>query len=262
MKISLKKFTIAALVLIAPAFIATNAQAVPVDVELALVIDTSGSVDAAEFILQRDGYAAAFNSASVQDAIDDSTNGVAVAVYFFDSVASATSISWTHLQSAADAGTFATALMGLADPTNGATNIASGMDMGVAGILGNAFEGDRLVMDVSGDGIQNVAFGGSGGCGGTCTDLVDLERDQAAAAEITVNGLAIIDDFANLATYYSDHVATNDGFVLTATFDTFSTAVQRKIFSEITDTDIPAPATLLLMGLGLVGMGMRRRKTA
>lgn len=41
------------MVLIAPA----SVLAIPVDLELALPVDVSGSVDSTEFALQRDGYA-------------------------------------------------------------------------------------------------------------------------------------------------------------------------------------------------------------
>ncbi len=38
------------------------AQAVAVNVELALLVDVSGSIDNAEFTLQRNGYVSAFNN--------------------------------------------------------------------------------------------------------------------------------------------------------------------------------------------------------
>ena len=44
---------------------AAPSQAVPVDTELALLVDVSGSVSGAEFNLQRQGYIDAFNNPAV-----------------------------------------------------------------------------------------------------------------------------------------------------------------------------------------------------
>ena len=50
-------------------------QGTPVDLELVLAIDTSGSVDPWEFNLQLRGIAAAFRDPEVQAAIEGSTPG-------------------------------------------------------------------------------------------------------------------------------------------------------------------------------------------
>jgi hypothetical protein len=72
--------TLAAAAVAAPlALAATPSHAVNVGLELALLIDVSGSVDPTEFALQRDGYVNAFNSLAVQSAIANSVGG-AIAV--------------------------------------------------------------------------------------------------------------------------------------------------------------------------------------
>ena len=55
-----------------------QASAIPVALELALLVDTSGSVTAAEYALQRDGYMNAFLNATVQANIATLTGGIAV----------------------------------------------------------------------------------------------------------------------------------------------------------------------------------------
>src|SRR5258705_9172114 len=64
--------------------IPSSAKAVPVGLELALLADVSSSVSAAEFNLLKNGYASAFNSPSLQAAIQ-AIGGVAV-----------TLVQWAH----------------------------------------------------------------------------------------------------------------------------------------------------------------------
>lgn len=54
-----------------------------VDVELFLLTDTSGSVDSTDFGLMMEGYALAFESVAVQNAISGTGAGIAVALGFF-----------------------------------------------------------------------------------------------------------------------------------------------------------------------------------
>ena len=236
------------------------AHAVPVDLELSLVVDTSGSVNATEYTLQYQGYVDAFNSAAVQSAIAGTTNGIAVSVMQFNTSAS-TQIGWTHLTNATDAGNFANAIAALFTTNvtsgGGATDIAEGIDLGVTEILGNAFEGDRLVIDVSGDGQQNQTHDGLSGPG-----AVQAQRNIAENAGITINGLPILNDVPTLDTYYTNNVITTDGFVLAADgFEDFQAAVETKILAEITDTNpVPEPGMLIIFGLGLAGLGYARRK--
>lgn len=52
----------------------STAEAVPLDLELSLLVDVSGSVSGSEFSLQRGGYSAAFRSGRLQDLITDRTD--------------------------------------------------------------------------------------------------------------------------------------------------------------------------------------------
>ena len=63
---------------------APAAQAIPVDLELILATDTSGSVDGTDFTLRRSGVEAAFRSAAVISAIENGAIGsIAVALWDF-----------------------------------------------------------------------------------------------------------------------------------------------------------------------------------
>ena len=93
----------------------------------------------------------------------------------------------------------------------------------VRSIERNRFAGDRRVIDVSGDGQNNM---------GVAPDSV---RDAAVAAGITVNGLAILDEEPWLNQYYLANVIGGPGAFLevASDFDSFAEAMRRKLRREI-----------------------------
>lgn len=233
-------------------FIAASASAVPVTLELALLVDVSGSVDATEYGLQRDGYKAAFQSAAVQNLIANAPGGIAVTyIEWSGTSGQSTRIGWTHLTDAATSNAFGTAVGNLTRTFDGNTAPGSAINFAVPLFNNNGFEGGQLVIDVSGDGTQNE---------GASTSAA---RDAALAAGITrINGLAIGDQ--TLVNWYTANIqgGTNAFTIQASTFGAFNTAVQNKIVYEISGGN-PAPdagSTLALFVVGLLGLvGMRRR---
>jgi hypothetical protein len=219
---------------------------VPVDLALVLVTDVSRSVDDTEFDLLKKGYAAAFKSDAVIAGIRGGAIG-AIAVNYVE-FASAfevrTVVDWTLIHDAASANEFAEKIRTAPRSFWGRTAISAGIDLAMKNLATSGFEAQRRVIDVCGDGTNNNGRDAS------------AARDDAVAAGVTINGLAIINDhpvswtFAHvqppggLANYYRENVTGGTGsFVLEIhDFATFGEAMTRKLVNEI--ASLPPPVRL------------------
>ena len=154
----LKGVGVAATMVAASLGMSTPANAIPVALELQLLVDVSGSVDANEFNLQKGGYVAAFQDPVIQAAIAAlaGSGGIAVQYISWSGADQQTvQVGWTHITDAASANAFAAAINATVRPFSGNTAPGSAINFGTPLFLNNGFEGTRLVMDVSGDGAQN-----------------------------------------------------------------------------------------------------------
>lgn len=240
---SIRTSLIAATALLSSATVANAAG-----VELALLIDVSGSVDDTEYTLQKTGYISAFNDAAIHAAIAATPGGVAVTyIEWSGGSEQAQLVGWTLLTDAASSSAFATAIAGTSRAFSGSTAPGSAINFAAPLFASNGIDGDRLVIDVSGDGEENDG-----------ADTSDA-RDAALAGGIdTINGIAI-GNGTLLAWYNANIVGGTNAFgVGVDSFDDFETAIAEKLEREIIGT--PAPAALALFGLGLVGVGFARRR--
>ena len=217
-----------------------------VDLELALGIDVSRSVDFIEGKLQREGYIQAFRDPEVIRAIRHGILGRIAVAYFEWAGPQHTEIvvDWTVIDGAASANAFADKLAKSGPSVARRTSISGAIDFALPWIANNGIEGTRRVIDISGDGPNNWG------------DLVNKARDRAVAAGVTINGLPILDDggsrFArynipNLDLYYRDCVIGGPGAFLevAADFKDFARAVRRKLILEIAGRTPPPPAGLV-----------------
>ena len=228
-----------------------QAAAAPIKValELALLVDVSGSVDDTEFALQRNGYVQAFQSAAIQNAII-ARGGIAVTYIVWSGAAQQNQqVGWTVITNAAESNAFAAAIAATPQVFQGLTAPGSAINFATP-LFNNGIDSNRQVIDVSGDGQENDGAN-------TAT-----ARNNALAAGIdAINGLAI-GDAALLAWYQNNIVGGPTGFALQANdFADFASTVQTKIGREITGT-VPEPGTLALLGLAGVGFAAFRRRQA
>jgi len=198
-----------------------------VDLELILMADGSGSVDDEEFILQRHGYAKALRDPAIIQAIKGGILGrIALSYVEWSGPALKVPIvNWTVIRTTADLEAFANILeTHPRELYGGGTAVGDAIVYGAESILGNAYDGTRRVVDLSGDGPDRNGMAAIDG------------RDYAVAKRITVNGLPIL-AFENdgLADFFRDNVIGGPGafYIAARGFKDFFRAVRRKLILEI-----------------------------
>jgi hypothetical protein len=201
----------------------------PVDLELAFVVDASGSIDEDETRLQRQGYADALANPRVLKAIGSGfLRSIAVAyVEFAGPDCGRITVDWIRISDAASAAAFGERVLA-AEPMfcPGGNAIADAVLLTAASINTNAFEGTRRVIDVSGDGLNTIG-----------PDMATT-RDTVVADGITINGLVIHrPSYPDLDGYYRAVITGGPGsFVIKAeSRASFGDAILRKMIREIVD---------------------------
>src|SRR5579863_4638823 len=230
--------------LAAPEARRAGAAGAPVAVDAAIVLaaDVSRSIDDGEFALERRGYADAIQSQQLIDAISTGPHG-AIALSYVEWAGEGEEkvvVDWAVIRNDADARAFAAALSGAPRSFVGRTAIGSAIEYAFALFAESAFDTDRRVIDVSGDGTNNQGR------------MVTEARDAAVGAGAVINGLAIFNKKAaamggylalhtnppgGIAQYYRDNVTGGSGaFVLQIDdFKSFGEAMMRKLVNEVAD---------------------------
>ncbi len=195
----------------------------PVELELVLAIDTSSSVSVAEFELQKRGLSEAFRHPDVLAAIQGiGERGIAITlVQWSGNRMQRTSVDWMVLHDAASAGRFASAVAASHRLLTGSTGLGGAIRFALKQLEENRFDGQRKVIDVSGDGYSGIN--------------PSRERDRAVVRGITINGLAILNEKPDLGEYYARHVIGGaNAFVLTVDgFEDFGKAIREKLIKEV-----------------------------
>lgn len=213
-----------------------------VDLELVLAADGSGSIDDEELALQRDGYARAIAHPRVLDAITSGFLGKIAIVYVEWGAPDSqhTIVDWTLIEDAASAQAFGNELRAAPRAAWGFNSISNAIIYSQNLIETNDYKGLRRIIDVSAD---------AGNIGGV---PLDFARDQAVAARITINGLAISRPGSSrpfrgmpLEDHFAQEVVGGPGAFVVTVDETlsFADAVLKKLILEIAG-DVPQPTQL------------------
>jgi hypothetical protein len=215
-----------------PALIAApaRAQSGTVDLLLVLAVDASGSIDADEFALQRDGIAEAIAHPAVLGAIRSRPQGViGVAMVEWGSPGgAATVVDWLRVADAASAAAAATALRDAPRSRQSYNAIGDAILHATALIAAAPWRAEARTIDVSGDGPD-------------IRSLIPAPeaRDFAVAQGIVVNGLAIEASSAwsggRLAAAYERDVMGGPGAFVMRAEDRrdFARALRAKLVREV-----------------------------
>ena len=189
-------------------------------------VDSSARTAQVEFALHVEGLSIAFRDQEVQQANERLKRvGAAVAVMQWGGPGeSRIVLPFTHLEGARDAKAFGFRI-GLIRRWSRAssTSIASAIGDGAALIGDNGFDGQRKVIDISGDGPDNSGLD------------IEAARQRAGDAGIVVNGLPIMADQQGLDVYYRDRVIVgSDAFIEPARdFEDYVRAIREKLLREL-----------------------------
>ncbi|AFY58850.1 Protein of unknown function (DUF1194) [Rivularia sp. PCC 7116] len=235
---------------------ANAASLTSVDIELSLLVDVSGSINDNEFNLQKQGYVGVFSNASLfNNFISKGEKGkIAVNyIYWSSSTLQQEVVGWTLIDSVEASQNFANAINGANRPFGGSTSPGSAIDFATPLFSTNKFDGERQVIDVSGDGR------------GSALNTANA-RDNALNSSIdAINGI-VIGGSSSVKAFYENNVIGgvngdgNPGFVVEAsTFADFGSAIDKKIKAEIIltppTTSIPEPASIMgLLAFGAFGV--------
>ncbi len=228
---------------IATGLSAVRAFSVDAGVDVALVIagDVSGSMEAGEQRLQREGFAAAFRHPDVQSVIESGMTGrIAVTYVEWAGPGEHWVIApWTIISNGTEAAAFATTVAAAPLVNGGKTSLSGGLVFAAAQFRTLGTPAMRMTIDISGDGYNSAG-----------APLVPA-REFVLNTGITINGLTFPADTDQYPPNYSQYISVGSAFDLEGYYQNcviggaggfamhvekptqFITAIRRKVALEI-----------------------------
>jgi uncharacterized protein YbaA (DUF1428 family) len=211
------------------------------DVELVFLADASNSIDNAEILFQRQGYADAITDPQILSVIRSGAYGKIALTYveWGSTESQEVVVPWTVIDDKASAEAFAKRLMAEPRRAFGRNAIGNAIAFAQALIETNEVEGFRKVIDLSADSANN--WGGI---------PIQIARQNAIDAGIVINGLAVLCRACSgrpvsydLERAFAETIIGGPGsFVITADGrDQFAAAVRRKLILELVEGDSDGP---------------------
>jgi hypothetical protein len=204
-------------------------EGVEVDAEIVLAVDASRSMDLTEFAVQREGYLAALRHPDLIRAVTAGPLGRVALAYFEWSgeAQDGTLVPWRIIATPDDAAAMAEEIAVMPVRRGRGTSVSRAITFGSVLIEDGTVDGARRVIDVSGDGANNIG------------PPVVPARDDAVARGITINGLPVMTApggaMLELDRYYEECVIGGEGaFVMVAhSGEELSHTIRRKLILEI-----------------------------
>ena len=196
-----------------------------VGLALVLAIDVSGSMDDAEWKLEKLGYVQAFRDPSVARAIFDRTD-VAITVVEWSNTQQVVVVPWRILKDASSTASFASEVASIGRvPMPANTSLRRAIAFSTQLLEDAPFAADRRVIDISGDGPESFPDG------------LPL-RGEALKKGITINGLPIRSKNLyprDIERYYRDNVIGGPGafYVVANGYEDFARAILKKLILEL-----------------------------
>jgi hypothetical protein len=211
------------------------------DVALVLAVDASASISPGEFLLQRQGIAAAFRDASVQQAIAQAGTVVVSAVFWGSEGMAKVQSGWVLVDGPQGAEEFARTVEAMPRKVTGDTGLGSGLVTAIVKLTSPNLCAVRKIINLSGDGEETRTVRGK-----RRFAPAPMARDMAHNLQVEINALAISNEQPDLAQYYTRNVITGpDAFVMEVRdYAGFADALRRKLIREISPrvvASLPGP---------------------
>lgn len=193
---------------------------------LAFALDVSASVNSDEYDIQKGGLAAAMRDPEIVEAILAGPGSVWFLAYEWSASLQQVVIQdWAHMRDLAAIERFATEL----DAHNrrfgrSSTALGQGLSFGINQFSALPTLCDRLVIDVSGDGVNNDGV------------TPEALRDAGRLTGVTINGLVIAGATPNPVPYYREKVIYgSDAFMMVARngFEDYPELIKGKLLREM-----------------------------